>query len=391
MNRSIPWVGRRGPSVAEIVALVALAVLDAVLFQRSGPAVGWLAVVVTEFAPGLGPVVALLAVLRRRFPERIGLMAAVVSGLSLLGTAIAAVVALLGQRLPAQPSGTEVLAVALVVGSACHHLRLRPAFALAAVGGIAVAAAPVVRYGVGSPQALFSAVGALAWGAALAVGLLLRDADARAGARAAEVRTTERLRLARELHDLVAHQITGIVVRVQAAHRIAERTGGDTATLVEIEATGAEALASMRRLVGTLRTAGTHNEDLFSLPDGLAAAVDRAVPDDGTVTLDAPGNLGELDVTPEVVITVHRLITEALTNVRRHAPQAKEVRVLVHHDQRYLQVEVVNDGSVRPARPGGYGLVGMAERVAAVGGTVSAGPADGQRWRVSARLPLRSG
>lgn len=365
--------------------LIVLVSVDAVLFARSGTATGWLATVAVEFAPGLGPVVAVLAVLRRRFPGHVAAVATAVSGLSLFSTAITTLVAALGQRLPPQPSAAEALAIALVVGSACHRLRPRPAFAQAVLGGIAAVSAPVLRYGVGSPAALFAAAAALAWGVALAVGLLLRDADARARAQSAEVRTAERLLLARELHDLVAHQITGIVVRVQAAHRITERQGGDTAMLTEIEAAGADALSAMRRLVGTLRTEG---EDLFSPPDGLASAVDRAVPEDGSVTLDLPEGLAGLSAPPEVVTTVHRLLTESLTNVRRHAPRAAEVRVRLDCADGQLLVEVLNDGSGKPAGPGGYGLIGMSERVTAVGGTVSAGPEPGCRWRVAARLPL---
>ncbi|MDT7797168.1 MAG: hypothetical protein QOI78_601 [Actinomycetota bacterium] len=381
--------GRRGPLVAEAVVLGALVLLDMTLAVRAGPAQGNLATLTLEFAPGLGPVVALLAVLRRRFPDHTAALAAAVSGLSLLGTAITAAIGAAGQRLPPLPSGAEALAIALLVGACCHRLAPRPAVALAILGGAATTLAPILRYGAGTPAALFSAVAALLWGGALAVGLILRDAEARNRADVLEIRTTERLRLARELHDLVAHQITGIVVRVQAAHRVAERNDGDTATFAELETAGAAALSAMRRLVGALRTDG---EDLFVPPADLATAVDRAVPDDTRIHLDVSDDLAVLPVTPEVVTTTHRLLTESLTNVRRHAPDAAEVRVLVRHEPRgELRVEVVNDGAARPARRGGYGLLGMAERVAAVGGTVHAGPVEGQRWRVAARLPLGPG
>lgn len=388
-----PISDRRGLFAAEVVALVVLSVLDDVVFLRySGHASGWLATLAVEFAPGLGPVTAVLAVLRRRFPAHTAGVATAVSGLSLFAAAVTLVVGALGQYLPPQPSAVSALAISLVVGASCHRLRPRVAAAQAALGGVAAVSAPILSYGAGSPAALFSAVAALGWGGALAIGLILRDAEARGNARLAEVRTAERLRLARELHDLVAHQITGVVVRVQAARRVTERQGGDTAAFAEIEDAGAEALASMRRLVGTLRTDGEH---LFTPPSGLLSAVDQAVPDDGSVALDVPEDLASLAAAPEVVTTVHRLITESLTNARRHAPQATELRVGVRHDEsaepESLVVEIVNDGVQRAARPGGYGLAGMAERVSAVGGTVHAGPEPGQRWRVSARLPLRPG
>lgn len=385
----IPWTGRRGPLVAEAVVLGALVVLDMVLAARAGPGRGELTSVAVEFAPGVGPVVAVLAVLRRRFPGHIAGLATAVSGLSLLGTAVTAALATTGARLPPQPGAAETVALALMVGACCHRLSPKAATAQAVLGGCAATLAPILRYGTGSPAALFAAGAAVAWGGALAGGLVLRDAEVRHRVEVLELRNAERLRLARELHDLVAHQITGIVVRVQAAHRVAERTGGDTTTFAELETAGAAALSAMRRLVGALRTG---EEDLFVPPADLAAAVDRAVPDDERIHLDVSPGLAGLPVAPEVVTTAHRLLTESLTNIRRHAPDAAEVRVLVHHEPPgELRVEVVNDGAARPARRGGYGLLGMAERVAAVGGTVQAGPAEGRRWRVAARLPLEPG
>ncbi|MBB2938962.1 signal transduction histidine kinase [Amycolatopsis bartoniae] len=379
------WAGRRGPVLAEVSALAVLVVLDSVLLVRGRPATGPLAVLAQQFAPGFGPVAAVLAVLRRRFPGHIPALAGGVLGLSALGTLLSALSLAAGQGLSPQPGSTETLACVLLVGAACHRLPPRSAAAFAVAGGLAVTLAPILRFGPDSPATLLAALAALSWGAALAAGLMLRDADARRRATVAEVRTGERLRLARELHDLVAHHITGIVVRVQAAHRIAERQGGETATLKQIEEAGTEALAAMRRLVGMLRTDGS---DLFRPPDGILAAIDQAVPGDGGVVLRIPGGLAHADAAPEVVTTAHRLLTEALTNVRRHAPNATEVTVTAEVDGPWLVLEVDNDAADRPGT-GGYGLIGMAERVAAVGGTVRVGPEQGQRWRVSARLPLR--
>ncbi|WP_370964445.1 sensor histidine kinase [Amycolatopsis sp. cg9] len=385
----IPWTGRRGPLVAEAAVLGALVVVDAVLAARAGPGTGGLTTVAIEFAPGIGPVVAVLAVLRRRFPDRLAGLATAVFGLSLLGTAVSAALGAAGARLPPQPGAAEVLALALVVGACCHRLSPKAATLQAVLGGCAATLAPILRYGNENPAGLYATGAAVVWGGALAGGLVLRDADVRHRAAVLELRNTERLRLARELHDLVAHQVTGIVVRVQAAHRVAERTGGDTATFAELETAGVTALSAMRRLVGALRTG---DEAFFVPPADLTTAVDRAVPDDERVHLDVSPDLAALPVAPEVVTTAHRLLTESLTNVRRHAPEATEVRVLVRHEPPgALRVEVVNDGAGRPARRGGYGLLGMAERVAAVGGTVHAGPAAGRRWRVTARLPLEPG
>jgi hypothetical protein len=177
-------------------------------------------------APGLGPAAAALAVLRRRLVTR-----------------------------DARPD--ETLAIALLVGAGCRRLSRNAAIALAVCGGVAMTAAPVLRYGVGSSMALLAVPAALLWGGSLALGLILRDADDRRFAALAEVRTAERLRLARELHDFVAHHVTGIVVRAQAARMLAERpdtAGPDAEVYREIEVAGSDALTAMRRLVGMLRT-----------------------------------------------------------------------------------------------------------------------------------------
>jgi signal transduction histidine kinase len=243
---------------------------------------------------------------------------------------------------------------------------------------------------------------ALVWGGALAVGLLLRDSDARRDAALTELRGAERLRLARDLHDLVAHHITGVVVRVQAARTISAHQqpagasgesgpDGTDVLFAEIETAGAEALAAMRRLVRMLRT------DLGegpSAPARIADAVASAVPADGRIRVRVPAAVAGLPVQPEVAGTVQRIVMEALTNARRHAPSASEVtvdlRTADEAEGGWLVVEVANDGvPVSPAgeRPG-YGLVGMTERVTALGGTLHAGPEPGQRWLVSARLPI---
>jgi signal transduction histidine kinase len=101
--------------------------------------------------------------------------------------------------------------------------------------------------------------------------------------------------------------------------------------------------------------------------------------------------VAELAVPPELATTVHRVLLEALTNVRRHAPKATAVRVTLHRADDVLVVEIGNDG-VRTPPSGehhrGYGLVGMRERVAALGGTLRAGQEPDRRWLVEARIPL---
>jgi signal transduction histidine kinase len=390
------WSGRRGPLIAEVAALAVLVVADSVFIVRGDQSTGVVPAIVTTVAPGAGPTVAVLALLRRRFADRVLLLGWAVAGLSLLGSVISTIASRLGESIPVQPGATETLALALLVGAACHRLAPRPAAGLAAAGVLIMVAGPLLRYGFGSVNALLAVPAALLWGGALAVGLLLRDADARHRLALAQVRATERIRLARELHDLVAHHITGVVVRAQAARVIAaHRQPTDPVEsadiFAEIEQAGAEALAAMRRLVGMLRTG---QEELASVPAGLAEAITDAVGEDSGATVTVAEQATELAVTPETASTVHRLIMEAVTNSRRHAPRATELRVDVRVDERperpWLVVEVANNG-VLPGSPTtrpGYGLVGMSERVTALGGRLHAGEEPGQRWLVTAQLPL---
>jgi signal transduction histidine kinase len=371
------WTGRRGPLVAECLVLGLLLAVDTVWAVRAGMPHGLIGEGAFELTPGQSTAVAVLALLRRRFPNRVLVLGSVVAALSLAGTAAYLVSAALGQPLPVELGLTELMALALLVGSASRRLSPVSAGIVVAAGAVAMIAQALLRYGYGGLPAVPIAV---VWGGAVAVGLVLRDADSRRRSGLAEVRTGERLLLARELHDLVAHHITGVVVLAQAGRRVAPERDE---VFGEIEQAGAEALAAMRRLVGMLRTEG----ELGAAPSGLLNAVEQAVPQGAKLTVQ--DGLDVLTVTPEAATTVHRVIQESVTNARRHAPQAREIDVDVRVDGDWLVVEVVNDG-VRSAPAGdrGYGLVGMAERVAALGGSLLAGAAPGQRWLVSARLPL---
>ena len=126
---------------------------------------------------------------------------------------------------------------------------------------------------------LLAVPAALLWGGSLAVGLILRDADARHRSMQAEARTAERLRLARELHDLVAHHITGVVVRAQAAQVLAGKQGSGSEAVEQIfpdiEQAGREALAAMRRVVAMLRTG---QDELTNNVTDLTDAVTRRSP-----------------------------------------------------------------------------------------------------------------
>ena len=371
------WTGRRGPLVAECVLLGLLLAVDVGWATYAGVPTGLIREVAFELTLGTSTAVALLALLRRRFPNRVLLLGGVVAALSLIGTVAYQIAAALGEPLPLELGVTGLVALALLVGSASRRLAPMPAGVVVVSGAVAMIGQALFRYGLGGLPAVPVTV---LWGGAVAAGLMLRDADSRRRNALSEVRTGERLLLARELHDLVAHHITGVVVLAQAGRRVAPER---EEVFGEIEQAGAEALAAMRRLVGMLRTEG----ELGAAPSGLLNAVEQAVPPEAKLTVQ--DGLDVLTVTPEAATTVHRVIQESVTNARRHAPQAREIDVDVRVDGEWLVVEVVNDG-VRSAPAGdrGYGLVGMAERVAALGGSLLAGAAPGQRWLVSARLPL---
>jgi signal transduction histidine kinase len=205
--------------------------------------------------------------------------------------------------------------------------------------------------------------------------------------------TEERIRIARELHDVVAHHIAGILLQTQAA-RITARRQQDPdaldATLEEIEAAGGEALAAMRRVVGLLRdtddgvTTGTGTEQLTALVkrfDGHGPAVTLVLPEPQDASWP-----------PEVASTVYRVVQESLTNIARHAVHARSACVEIARDAHGVTIEVTDDaqpGSPRSRHRGGFGLVGMRERVEALGGTLKAGPRPaGAGWTVTATLPV---
>ncbi|MFE7330031.1 sensor histidine kinase [Streptomyces sp. NPDC057565] len=307
-----------------------------------------------------------------------------------LGVAAAAIVAtrVAGPDLPAEPSPAMILGLAVLTGSALRALAPVPAGAIAAAGPAVIIASQLAA---GPPPVGLAAVTALdglVWLAGAGTGLALRTLDARASATAERVRQAERLELARELHDVVAHHITGMVVQAQGLQVVARRNPEQvTDYLSEMEAAGTEALAAMRRVVGLLRDA----DDAAPAspgPERLGVLVERFGRNGPAVRLTLPD--GETTWPPEVTSTVYRIVQEALTNVLRHAPKARAVTVTVEQDPRDVTVEVTDDAPAAQAwhpHRGGYGLIGMRERVETLGGSLRAGPRPGAGWSVRATLP----
>jgi signal transduction histidine kinase len=201
--------------------------------------------------------------------------------------------------------------------------------------------------------------------------------------------TEERLRIARELHDVVAHSMSIIAVQSGVGvHVLESRPEEARKALVAVEATSRQALVEMRRLLGVLRQEAEPRGSLVPAPglaevEALAAEVARAgvrveVRIEGTPTLLPAG----LD------LSAYRIVQEALTNVVRHAGPAT-ARVAVRYAPGQVAVEVVDDGrGANDQGGGGHGIAGMRERAALYGGTLEAGPRPGGGFRVAASLPV---
>ena len=203
----------------------------------------------------------------------------------------------------------------------------------------------------------------------------------------------ERARIARELHDIIAHSVSVMVVQAAAGRRVIESQPETArASLESIETTGREALAEIRRLLGVLkRDEGA--EDAKAPVPGLAhveALVDEMRRAGLPVDLRVEGEPSPLP--PGVDVSAYRVVQEALTNTLRHAGPAR-VSVIVRYGQDDVMVEVSDDGhgsSAHSAQGGGQGLVGMRERVALFQGDFEAGPRAGGGFAVRARLPIAS-
>jgi len=200
----------------------------------------------------------------------------------------------------------------------------------------------------------------------------------------------ERARIARELHDVVAHHMSVMVVQAGAARAVAE-TNPDAASeaLRQIESSGRAGLAEMRRLLEILKAG--QDEDGRAPQPGLAH-LDELLRGVGATGLpvEAVVEGSARSLPPGVDLSAYRIVQEALTNSLKHAPGAR-ARVLLRYEPEALVLEVADDGPGPPADPqgsGGHGLIGMRERVQLFGGELRTGPRPGGGFLVRARLPV---
>ena len=408
---ALEWWARRSPRQQDLLfyALLVLAAAAGALMGSGQPPVLGLLFALVGPAPVL---------VRRRRP-RAALAAA--GGLLLLAAAL---------RLDSSV-GVTTLAV-LLVTSLAADARLRPVPVFLALAGVVNAVTVLDAQRLGQPlQPVAFIFGTV--GSALSVGLgtLLRRYRATLGELAERNTELERLRLveaqravadertriARELHDVVAHHVSAIAVRAQAAAHVQDRRPEEAgAALAYVTGAAGETLTALRRMVGVLRTsadestvsaggAGPGDLDgaaglapqpgLAQLPALLermrATGMDVTLHEDGAAAAALPA---------DAQLAVYRIVQESLTNALRHAPGAP-VEVRLGWQARWLSIRVTNDAAsaADPASParaddgsplaaGGHGLVGMGERLAAYDGTLRVGPLPGGGWRVAADLPV---
>lgn len=204
----------------------------------------------------------------------------------------------------------------------------------------------------------------------------------------------ERLRLARELHDVVAHHISVMGVQAAAARTVMDRDPALAAqALGNVEQSSRDAVAQMRGLLGTLRSPRDSDQlpsrapepTLAEVPDLVAAASSPGFSVHYDL-VDQAGRAGEVWL--PVGLTIYRTIQESLANVRRHST-ARSARVVVRLDATSAEVEVTDDGNPRATTSGsGFGQTGIRERVTSLGGTVEFGPRAHGGYRVRVQLPL---
>jgi signal transduction histidine kinase len=206
---------------------------------------------------------------------------------------------------------------------------------------------------------------------------------------AREAVVEERARIARELHDVIAHHVSMIVLQAGAERRVLDGANASTREVLEtVERTGRSALTEMRRLLGMLR--GDANEPLTPQP-GLSdvPVLVRQLREAGLpVELHVEGEQGDLPVGIE--LSAYRIVQEALTNALKHAGEAS-ARVDIRYGADSLELEIADDGTgaSTPVSSGGHGLVGMRERVALYGGRLDAGRRPSGGFVVRVLLPIR--
>ncbi|GAA3462981.1 sensor histidine kinase [Saccharothrix longispora] len=301
-----------------------------------------------------------------------------------LGVVLVAQTAATVAHITLEPFGATAFAAYAVASLCAHRVAVRALVASLVVIAAAIAVAEPWPDDIG--LVLFAS---LCVGTAWALGRVTRvrrDYEARRAAQAASAAVTEeRMRIARELHDVVAHGLSLIAVQAGTAAHVRDASVSEEALRV-IETTSRGTLVEMRRLLGVLRSEDAAAElapmpSMADLPELVSRAALAGVGVDLSVTGAVPEALG---------LTVYRIVQESVTNVVKHAAPAT-CTAAVEVSGSSVSVTVVDDGPgerLSTGRTGGHGLIGMRERVAVYGGTFSAGPRAAGGFAVRAEVPL---
>jgi signal transduction histidine kinase len=264
------------------------------------------------------------------------------------------------------------------------------ALALGAQFGAAVHHTPGLDF---RPQivVLFALALATAWVTGHSVRQRRVFAEALRSRAVAQAVDAERHRIARELHDMVAHSIGVIAIQAGVGSRVIDTQPAEARKAMRaIEATSRETLSGLRRALGALRRADADIESDSPLePAPGLADIDRltASARAAGVAVDVRWRGTPGPIPAELDLSAYRLIQEALTNVIRHA-DTRECRVSISHHREELTIEVVDDGRGGALACGGYGIIGMRERVGLLNGEFVAGPRPEGGFRVVARIPV---
>jgi signal transduction histidine kinase len=258
-----------------------------------------------------------------------------------------------------------------------------PVTALVVVAGLAIS----LRVEDTSIKAIIAMSVLVLFGSAATAVVYMRLRDSERLTSIENARHNERLDLARELHDVVGHHVTGIVVLAQASRFTSEAEPDSAAdrALAQIEAAGLETLTSVRRLIGLLRTdpstsTGPRLIDIERIVEDLRAthpSTDLVIDDDVRARW----------VPPDLANTVQRLVQEAATNVRRHADPSAPVQFTLRNTGSAIELTFTNR-ALRTTMGDGYGLIGMRERADALGGTFTAAAVGDDQWMVRVELPV---
>jgi signal transduction histidine kinase len=336
----LPLAARRQAPVV-VTALVAAGIVGQVLLADGAPA---------TFASFVAAMICVYTLVREASPARMA------AGLAVLLGAVSAVTVLQAQADPIEPFEFVYPLVYFGAAGGLGALVRQRAQRLSAVEGRAAVLETELR----------------------------REAELAAA--------EERARIARELHDVVAHGLSLMVVQAEAAEEMLGRSPEAAVQPVRrVQETGREALGEMRRLLGVLRTAdggsgsGTAPQpSLRRLPDLVREAADVGLRVEVVVEGDP------VDLPLGVELAAYRIVQEALTNTRRHA-RARAACVRLRYRPAELAIDVTDDGQGPAGGRPGHGLIGMRERAALYGGTLEAGPAPDGGFRVRAALPLGDG